>query len=280
MRKFLSSALVFVIILFSFTMYSNAANTAVSFTPVQSSVTVGSQFDVVFNIKSLGFSSKVGGVSAVLSYNSEYVDFVSITSKSEYGSPTHNKNNGKISILSDSGASTGPVFSVRFKLKKKVDSSVKIIKLSEINIVSLADDDITLPNPIEISISAKEPTPVNNTVNNTVVNNTVNNTVTNNTVNNTVVNNTVTNNTVVNNIVDNNTVNNTLDNTINNIIANNTTNNSNNNSIIIGGNTSTDNTISNNKIPYAGFNTIVIFLIVTLSASGIYAYYKYKKLNI
>ena len=31
-------------------MYSNAANTAVSFTPVQSSVTVGSQFDVVFNI--------------------------------------------------------------------------------------------------------------------------------------------------------------------------------------------------------------------------------------
>lgn len=263
MKKILSSILAFIIVLFSFTMYSNAAGSTVELNCSPSTVTVGNQFDVTFSVKSLGSFTGLYGAAAVLTYDSTYVSYVSISSKGSWSTPTYNKNNGKISILSDSPQSAGNVFSIKFKLIAKPSTTTKLVTLSTVSITDNNDED-EFTDSLSITIVANDPAPVNNTVNN-IVNNTVNNTV-NNVVNNTV-NNTIVNNTVIN------TVNNTINNTTNNTVIFNTSNSSNNQN-------KSDDSTSNQKIPYAGFNTFIIVSILVLIVSGIYAYYRYRRLNI
>lgn len=284
MKKVLCSILIFITCLVSFSVSSNAADTVATLTCSPQTVTVGSQFDVTFSITDLGDLPALFVVMAKLSFNKEYLNFVSISSKGAWNSPpTFNESNGSLLVMANNGQPAGQIFSIRFQLKAKPASTTDLVTLSNITI-SDNEDDYDL-NPLSITLTIKDPTPppvTNNTVNNTVVNNTVtNNTVTNNTVtNNTVENNTVENNTVENNTVENNTVeNNTINNTVENNTINNTPNvilntNDNNN------NKNKDNSTSNNIIPFTGFNTFIAFGIFALSVSGIFAYFRYRRLNI
>lgn len=281
MKKFLSSILVFMIVIASFTVYSNAADAAIKLAPSSSTVTVGKEFNVILSLTNLGpFANGINSASGTLTYDSNYVSYVSISGQGSWGVSQFNQSNGKFLALTSNMdlVGTGPILSIKFKLNSLPSETTKLVTLNNVSITDGETDEIEF-STVSVTIKAQEPAPVNNTVNNTVVlNNTVNNTVVNNTVNNIVnntINNTVENNTI-NNIVENNVINNTVNNTVNDTVIN-----------IDGSNTSKnqttatlDDSTTSKVIPYTGFNTFIIVAIVASIASGIYAYYKYKNLNI
>lgn len=276
MKKFLCSILVFIMMLSSFVLYSNAANASIAFNVSGSNITVGSQFTAILSVTALGDLAGVNGVSGTLSYDSNYLEYVSMApGASGYDDPEYRTSTGKFYILTEDMVllGTGPSIAITFRLKAKPSSSTQVATLSNVAITD-GDQEIEF-NPVSITLQVNEPEPpVNNTVNNTVINNTVNNnTVNNNTVNNTTVNNTV------NNTAGNNTTNNTTNNTIvNNAVGNNITGGGNSlintiKNIITGG----DNTTSQIKIPHAGFSTFIVFCILLTVAASVYAYFRYRK---
>lgn len=271
MKKFLSSILVFMLVIASFTVYSNAADAAIKLAPSSSTVTVGKEFNVILSLTNLGpFANGINSASGTLTYDSNYVSYVSISGQGSWGVSQFNQSNGKFLALTSNMdlVGTGPILSIKFKLNSLPSETTKLVTLNNVSITDGETDEIEF-STVSVTIKAQEPAPVNNTVNNTVVNNTVNNIV-NNTINNTVENNTI------NNIVENNVINNTVNNTVNDTVIN-----------IDGSNTSKnqttatfDDSTTSKVIPYTGFNTFIIIAIVASIASGIYAYYKYKNLNI
>ena len=279
MKKFLCSVLVFIMILSSFVLYSNAANASIAFQVSGSNITVGSQFTAILSVTSLGDLSGVNGVSGTLTYDSNYLEYVSMApGASGYDDPEYRSSTGKFYILTQDMVllGTGPSIAITFRLKAKPASSTQVATLSNVAITD-GDQEIEF-NPVSITLQVNEPEPpVNNTVTNTPVNNTVvNNTPTNNTV----VNNTPTNNTIVNNTPGNNTINNTTDNSIinNTNPGNNTTGGGNSlintiKNIITGG----DNTTSQIKIPHAGFSTFIVLCIILTVVASVFAYLKYRK---
>ena len=279
MKKFLCSVLVFIMILSSFVLYSNAANASIAFQVSGSNITVGSQFTAILSVTSLGDLSGVNGVSGTLTYDSNYLEYVSMApGASGYDDPEYRSSTGKFYILTQDMVllGTGPSIAITFRLKAKPASSTQVATLSNVAITD-GNQEIEF-NPVSITLQVNEPEPpVNNTVTNTPVNNTVvNNTPTNNTV----VNNTPTNNTIVNNTPGNNTINNTTDNSIinNTNPGNNTTGGGNSlintiKNIITGG----DNTTSQIKIPHAGFSTFIVLCIILTVVASVFAYLKYRK---
>ena len=279
MKKFLCSVLVFIMILSSFVLYSNAANASIAFNVSGSNITVGSQFTAILSITSLGDLSGVNGVSGTLAYDSNYLEYVSMApGASGYDDPEYRSSTGKFYILTEDMVllGTGPSIAITFRLKAKPASSTQVATLSNVAITD-GNQEIEF-NPVSITLQVNEPEPpVNNTVTNTPVNNTVvNNTPTNNTV----VNNTPVNNTIVNNTPGNNTINNTTDNSIinNTNPGNNTTGGGNSlintiKNIITGG----DNTTSQIKIPHAGFSTFIVLCIILTVVASVFAYLKYRK---
>lgn len=288
MRKLLSSSLIFILVFMLFTVTANAATTKISFAPASSNITVGKEFEVVLSLTDLGiFPDGINAASGTLSYDSNYVSYVSMTPKGSWTLSQFNQTNGKFLLFTANMdlVKTGPIVAIKFKLIGTPSETTNIITLNEPSITDGATDEVSF-DPLNITIKASLPTPpppvnntvTNNTVNNTVVNNTVNNTVVNNTINNTVVNNTV-NNTVVNNTINNTVDNNTTDNnTINNVV-NNTSNNVVSSNIVINGNT-VDNSTSKKPIPYAGLSNIIIISIIITIITSVYSYFKYKDLNI
>ena len=274
MKKFLCSVLVFIMILSSFILYSNAATASIGFKVSESNITVGSQFTAILSVTSLGDLPGVNGISGTLSYDSTYLEYVAIApGASGYDEPEYRASTGKFYILTEDMAllGTGPSIAITFRLKAKPTSSAKVATLSN---VAITDGDQELEfDPVSITLQVNTPEPpVNNTVNNTVVNNTVNNTIKNNTVtNNTTTNNTTTNNTTTNNTTENNTI-------LNNTTNNNTSGGGNSlintiKNIITGG----DNTTSQIKIPHAGFSTFIVFCIILTVVASVYAYFRYRK---
>lgn len=284
MKKFLSSILVFMLVIASFTVYSNAADAAIKLAPSSSTVTVGKEFNVILSLTNLGpFANGINSASGTLTYDSNYVSYVSISGQGSWGVSQFNQSNGKFLALTSNMdlVGTGPILSIKFKLNSLPSETTKLVTLNNVSITDGETDEIEF-STVSVTIKAQEPAPVNNTVTNNIVNNTVSNTVNNTVVNNTVnnivnntINNTVENNTI-NNIVENNVINNTVNNTVNDTVIN-----------IDGSNTSKnqttatlDDSTTSKVIPYTGFNTFIIIAIVASIASGIYAYYKYKNLNI
>lgn len=289
MKKFLCSILVFMLVIASFTVYSNAADAVMNFAPSASSVTVGKEFEATLSLTNLGpFTNGINSTSATLSYDSNYVQYVSKSAKGKWNISQFNESNGKILAMTSNMdlVGNGSIFSIKFKLKALPPENTKLVTLNNLSITDGDTDEIEFADPLSITIKGQNPAPVNNTVNNTVVNNTVNNTIKNNVVNNTIKNNVVNN--TINNIVANNTVNNVINNTVTNNTINNTTNNTANNTIINidGSNSSKNQTVilddstTNKDIPFTGFNTFIIISIVVSIVSGAYAYYRYKNLNI
>lgn len=284
MKKFLSSILVFMLVIASFTVYSNAADAAIKLAPSSSTVTVGKEFNVILSLTNLGpFTNGINSASGTLTYDSNYVSYVSISGQGSWGVSQFNQSNGKFLALTSNMdlVGTGPILSIKFKLNSLPSETTKLVTLNNVSITDGETDEIEF-STVSVTIKAQEPAPVNNTVTNNIVNNIVNNTVHNTVVNNTVnnivnntINNTVENNTI-NNIVENNVINNTVNNTVNDIVINIDGSNTSKNQTTV----ALDDSTTNKVIPYTGFNTFIIIAIVASIASGIYAYYKYKNLNI
>lgn len=278
MKKLLTSVLIFIIVLTAFVGYSNAADATIKFAPSSSNIIVGNEFEAVLSLQDLGpFTDGINSAGGVLSYDSNYVQFVSMSAKGSWILQLFNQDSGKFLLLTPNmdPVGTGAMVSIKFKLIAKPSQTTKVATLSEVSITDGLTDEIAF-NPVHITINASDPAPVNNTVTNTPVNNTVTNTPVNNTVTNTPI-----NNAIIVPPVNNTVANNTINNTVSNIVlrpTNNTTQNNKVNTNVPITNTG-DSTTAPIRLPNAGFNTIIIISTIGTLVSGIFGYFRYKNID-